>query len=367
MRPICFKLARRCLARRSLRETILRQRICTSSFLNSQEKIDSGFEADASSLQDIADAKQLTSIEDFRGDMAPFLKEMFCGNFNTIVMSYPDILPNDRYYNLEDKILEIRECLLDRKDLVNAIDTEHKVSKDILLALRSKGLFGLRGSPKYGGEGLCVTESLRCLEEVAAANLNISNIIVNSSWYAASFLRIYGSEELKEKHLRNIYQGTSIASVCVADEMAGCDANSTNATVFPEATEGLGNLDTNQNKNHQFFSCISIGKLTMKFDKLWVTNSVNADLLIVMAKEVNRSETMSFPLNAYLVDRQESDGIIVDTDATYPTKGLKASGISTIHFNEVIYFSCIFAHYSYYYRQLHIIADEGSQKQSIGW
>ena len=91
----------------------------------------------------------------------------------------------------------------------------------------------------------------------------------------------------------------------------------------------------------------------MKFDKLWVTNAVNADLLIVMAKEVNRSETMSFPLNAYLVDRQESDGINVDPEATYPTKGLKASGISTIHFNEVIYLKRIISswssHHNYHY------------------
>ena len=335
------------MARRCLTKTSMRRSISTTSFKRgSQEKIESGFEPDAS-LQDIAEAQQLTSIEEFREDMAPFLKEMFCGNFNKLVMSYPDILPNDRYFNLEGKTQEIRECLLERKELVSAIDTDHKVSKDILLALRSKGLFGLRGSSQFGGEGYSVSESLRCLEEVAAANLNISNIIVNSSWYAATFLRLFGSEELKDKYLRGIYQGTTVASICVADEMAGCDANSTQSTVFVDLEE-----------SHKF---------SMKFNKLWVTNAANADLLIVMAKAVNRSDAMStFPLNAYLVDRRESGGVEVDPNAIYPTKGLRASGISTIHFNE--------ASFVFYrdllnplYKNLKSFSGPSSQRTSIRW
>ena len=42
------------------------------------------------------------------------------------------------------------------------------------MALRSYGLFGLRGQISENGENLSVTESLRLLEEVANSDLNLS-------------------------------------------------------------------------------------------------------------------------------------------------------------------------------------------------
>ena len=290
-----------------------RMTLSTSGFNRTVEKLESGDGLDKS-LQDIIDSKQLTSIEDFREDMKPFLKEVFCGNFNTLVMSYPDVLPNDRYHHLEQKILDIRESLSQRKDLLQLIVTENKISKDLLLSLRSNGIFGLRGPVLYGGQGYCLTESLRCIEEVASKNINLSNVIVNSSWYAGQMVSLFGSEELKTEYLTKIYQGTAMASLCVADQHAGCDPNSTEATVYEHKSEGY---------------------MTMKFDKLWVTNAVNTDLFIVLAKRLSRDDHSS-SLNAYLVDRQNSsEGSIVVDKRTYPTKGLKTSGISTVCFNDV--------------------------------
>ena len=72
----------------------------------------------------------------------------------------------------------------------------------------------------------------------------------------------------------------------------------------------------------------------MSFDKLWVTNAINADLFIVLAKRLSRDDHSS-SLNAYIVDRQNSaEGTIVVNEKTYPTKGLKTSGISTVSFND---------------------------------
>ena len=215
-----------------------RRTFITSGFNRTAEKLESGDGFDKS-LQDIADSKQLTSIEDFREDMKPFLKEIFCGNFDTLVMSYPDVLPNDRYHHLEQKILDIRGSLSQRKDLLQLIVTDKSISKDILLSLRSHGLFGLRGAVEDGGQGYSLTESLRIIEEIAAKNIDLSNVIVNSSWYAGQMLSLFGSEELKNEYLTNIYQGTAMASICVADELAGCDPNSTVSTIYEHKSEGM--------------------------------------------------------------------------------------------------------------------------------
>ena len=47
-------------------------------------------------MTESARAKQLSSIEDSRIDMEPFGKNIFLGQFDLTVLSYPDVLENDR-------------------------------------------------------------------------------------------------------------------------------------------------------------------------------------------------------------------------------------------------------------------------------
>ena len=99
-------------------------------------------------------------------------------------------------------------------------------------SMRSLGAFGLRGASCYDGENYCVTESIRIIEEVASANLNISNVIVNSSWYGAEIIKKFGSDDLKQKYLPKIYSGTSISALCMADTESGSDPESTKMTAI---------------------------------------------------------------------------------------------------------------------------------------
>ena len=99
-------------------------------------------------------------------------------------------------------------------------------------SMRSLGAFGLRGASCYDGENYCVTESIRIIEEVASANLNISNVIVNSSWYGAEIIKKFGSDDLKQKYLPKIYSGTSISALCMADSESGSDPESTKMTAI---------------------------------------------------------------------------------------------------------------------------------------
>ena len=133
--------------------------------------------------------------------MPPFLKELYCGKFNSVVLSYPDVLGNDRYFNVENKLLDLRKALQDRQDLIDHIQTENRISKDLIMSMRSHGLFAHRGSIQDSGEGYSVTESLRFLEEVANASISLSNVIANSAWYGAEVIRRYGNDELKKKLL----------------------------------------------------------------------------------------------------------------------------------------------------------------------
>lgn len=137
------------LGRRSL--SVLRnyskRQINTTSQLNQDVKqLDEATKSEIEQLEETAEKSKLTSIDEFRVEMAPFLKELFCGRFNTIVLSYPDTLTNDRYFNVENKLLDLRKALESRQDYIDNIQTENYISKDLIMSMRSHGLFAHRGS-----------------------------------------------------------------------------------------------------------------------------------------------------------------------------------------------------------------------------
>ena len=71
--------------------------------------------------------------------------------FPTATLSYPDVLPKDRYHSLEERCQRAKQTLHTKRDLVDSIEQEGRVPKDLLLALRSQGFYGLN-VPK--GEGI---------------------------------------------------------------------------------------------------------------------------------------------------------------------------------------------------------------------
>ena len=90
------------LGRRSLsvlRNYSKRQINTTSQLKQDVKQIDEATKSEIEQLEETAEKSRLASIDEFRVEMAPFLKELFCGKFNTIVLSYPDVLTNDRYHS----------------------------------------------------------------------------------------------------------------------------------------------------------------------------------------------------------------------------------------------------------------------------
>ena len=210
----------------------------TNRILSGNKNISDGTEETNSqidNLEEMADAVTLADLDQFREPMDPFMKEMFAGKFNKIVFSYPNVLTNDRYHNLENKVIEMRKTFLDNKDLIDRIGIDNRISKNIQLSLRSQGLFGLRGLPNHGGEGYGMTESLRLMEEVAYHDLNLSNVIANSSWFAGEAILSCENEPLKEKYLPGIYGGLSMCSMCVKDENSGSSPRNTNVRAVENA------------------------------------------------------------------------------------------------------------------------------------
>lgn len=222
----------------SIRHISMSNKLCSTTKESLSDGETSQF--DINNIEDMAKAIKCTPLEQFREDVKPFMKELFVGNFWKKSFAYPDILTNDRYFHLNKKIKEIKESLVEKKHLIEDINTNERVSKDILTTLRTLGLFELRTGKKYELDGECynLTESLRMMEEVAKADLNISNIIINSSWYGAETIKQSDNENLKEKYLSRIYNGNSVCALCITDPECGSDADLT-VTEAAESPDGI--------------------------------------------------------------------------------------------------------------------------------
>jgi len=53
-----------------------------------------------------------------------------------------------RYYALNTRTDKIQEHLTDKRDLIELIDKEGKISKDIILPMKGLGVYGLRGKQR---------------------------------------------------------------------------------------------------------------------------------------------------------------------------------------------------------------------------
>ena len=161
-------------------------------------------------------------LNDHRREMKPVIKELFCGRADTRVFSYPDVLNNDAYHDMFKRCSKVQEILKEKKNLVDSIDSDGKVSKDLLLSLRSQGYYALNIPENEGGEGLSMTETLRLIEELSV-DLSLSETIITPITVGYKALQLHGSESLKSKYLPSLISGQKIGALCISDENCGTD------------------------------------------------------------------------------------------------------------------------------------------------
>lgn len=262
--------------------------------------------------------KRLSSIDENRREMKPFVKELFCGRFDDTILSYPDVLNNDRYFALEDRVKSLRDMLQDKSQLIQLIDPERHISKDILLALKSQGLYGLRGTEEQDGQHLGVTESMRIIEELASASLSLSTSLITASFMAKAVIDKHANVDLKREILPQINRGDAICAICMADDLSGCDASATNT---------LASLDNDLG---------DAGVHYISGKKTWVTNGPSADWFVVVANEYlqDDSQRMVTKPTAFLVDKN-TQGVTVHKEEREHLRGLKGLETCSVSFDNV--------------------------------
>ena len=107
-----------------------------------------------------------------------------------------DVLPNDRYFALEQRCATLQKTMHEKSQLLkDTIENEGRIPKDVLLALRTQGFYGLNGEVEFGGEALSVTETTRLLEELASIDLSLSETVAGPLTLGYSAIQIFGNDD----------------------------------------------------------------------------------------------------------------------------------------------------------------------------
>lgn len=194
-------------------------------------------------------------------DKPGFLRELFLGKLRLdLVYPFPELKGIDRP--------EFREFYRKMRDLLartdsDAIDREGKIPPEVISELAEIGAFGMKIEKKYGGLELTQAEYNEIMKLLGSHDGNLAALLsAHQSIGVPQPLKLFGSEEQKEKYLPRIARG-AISAFALTEPEAGSDPARLSTSVS-ESADG------------KFY--------ILNGEKLWCTNGTIAELLVVMAR-----------------------------------------------------------------------------------
>lgn len=235
-----------------------------------------------------------------------FAKELFLGRFRLdLIHPHPMPAPDD---------VERGEAFLAKlRDFCETIDTarierEAKIPDEVVNGLKELGALGMKIDTKYGGLGLTQVYYNKALALVGSANPALGALLsAHQSIGVPQPLKLFGTPEQKEKFLLRCAR-TDISAFLLTEPDVGSDPARLATSAVPTEDGSEYVLDG---------------------VKLWTTNGVVADLLVVMAR-VPKSEGHKGGITAFVVETA-ADGVTVENrNAFMGLRGLE-NGVTRFH------------------------------------
>jgi hypothetical protein len=217
-----------------------------------------------------------------------FGKELFLGRFRLDLL-YPQPEPDPEMVKKGDAFLaKLRAFLEERVDPLQ-IERDAKIPDDVIEGLKQLGTLGLKIPEEYGGVGLNQVYYNRALALAGTWHSSLSTLLsAHQSIGIPEPLRLAGTEEQKRKYLP-LVASTHISAFLLTEVDVGSDPARVATSAVPTA-DGSGYV--------------------LNGRKLWTTNGVIADLIVVMAK-VPKSDGHRGGITAFIVDAR-APGITVE-------------------------------------------------------
>ncbi|MFD8327011.1 acyl-CoA dehydrogenase family protein [Streptomyces lydicus] len=234
-----------------------------------------------------------------------FAKELFLGRFR-LDLIHPHPTPAiDDVRRGEKFLATLREFCETEIDGAR-IEREGQIPDETVNGLKELGALGMKIDPKYGGLGLTQVYYNRALSLVGSASPAVGALLsAHQSIGVPQPLKLFGTQQQKETFLPRLAR-TDISAFLLTEPDVGSDPARLATTAVPDGEDYV--LDG---------------------VKLWTTNGVVADLLVVMAR-VPASDGHKGGITAFVVEADSAGITVENRNAFMGLRGLE-NGVTRFH------------------------------------
>ncbi|KUF18504.1 acyl-CoA dehydrogenase family protein [Streptomyces silvensis] len=234
-----------------------------------------------------------------------FAKELFLGRFR-LDLIHPHPMPSDEAAQRGEEFLAKLRDFCETKIDSARIERDALIPDEVITGLKELGALGMKIDTKYGGLGLTQVYYNKALALVGSANPAVGALLsAHQSIGVPQPLKLFGTQEQRDAFLPRCAR-TDISAFLLTEPDVGSDPARLATTAVPDGDEYV--LDG---------------------VKLWTTNGVVADLLVVMAR-VPKSEGHKGGITAFVVEAA-SEGVTVENrNAFMGLRGLE-NGVTRFH------------------------------------
>jgi alkylation response protein AidB-like acyl-CoA dehydrogenase len=188
------------------------------------------------------------------------------------------------------------------------IEREARIPDEAVKGLAALGAFGMKIPPAYGGLGLSHLYYNRALIIVGSVSPAVAALLsAHQSIGVPQPLALFGTDDQKERYLPRCARG-EISAFLLTEPDVGSDPARLSTTATPSADGS---------------------EYVLEGVKLWTTNGVVADLLVVMAR-VPKSEGHRGGITAFVVESAAEGVTVENRNAFMGLRGLE-NGVTRFH------------------------------------
>jgi alkylation response protein AidB-like acyl-CoA dehydrogenase len=242
-------------------------------------------------------------------ELPSFGKQLFLGDFR-LELIHPHPRPSEESGRRgEEFCARLREFCEDSVDSA-LIERDARIPDEVVKGLAALGAFGMKVAPEYGGLGLTNLYYNRALMIAGSVSPALSAMLsAHQSIGVPQPVALFGTDEQKQHYLPRCARG-EISAFLLTEPDVGSDPARLNTTATPSADGSEYVLDG---------------------VKLWTTNGVIADLLVVMAR-VPPGEGHRGGITAFVV---EADAAGITVERRNQFMGLRGLENGVTRFHEV--------------------------------